>query len=86
MVRDCPRNLGDCGTDLFAEILAERIKIKEQAATKSNPAEATRLKTMAAGLKIVLNSVFGQMGNPYSVLYDPDLLPRRDLERSTPFD
>ena len=66
-----PSNLGDCGADLFAEILAERIKIKEQAATESNPAEATRLKTMAAGLKIVLNSVFGQMGNPYSVLYDP---------------
>ncbi|HMB07141.1 MAG TPA: DNA polymerase domain-containing protein, partial [Isosphaeraceae bacterium] len=66
-----PRSLGDCGAHLFAEILAERIKIKEQAATESNPAEATRLKTMAAGLKIVLNSVSGQMGNPYSVLYDP---------------
>ena len=29
-----PRSLGDCGADLFAEILAERIKIKEQAAAK----------------------------------------------------
>ena len=66
-----PRSLGDCGADLFAEILAERIKIKEQAAAESDPIESKRLKTMADGLKIVLNSVFGQMGNPYSVLYDP---------------
>ena len=49
-----PRSLGDCGADLFAEILAERIKIKEQAAAESDPAESQRLKTMADGLKIVL--------------------------------
>ena len=66
-----PRSLGDCGADLFAEILAERIKIKAQAAAESDPAESQRLKVQSHGLKIVLNSVFGQCGNPYSVLYDP---------------
>ena len=39
-------------------------EIKEQAAAESDPAESQRLKTMADGLKIVLNSTFGQFGNP----------------------
>jgi hypothetical protein len=41
-----------------------------RSAAESNPAISKRLKIQADGLKIVLNSTFGQTGNPYSVLYD----------------
>ena len=69
-----PTALGDVGLGEYREILAERLAIKEQAARSTDPAESPRLKTMADGLKIVLNSTFGQFGNPWSVLYDPEAM------------
>ena len=67
-----PRALGDCGLEQFREILSERLGLKERAGRTTDQAEAGRLKTQAAGLKIVLNSTFGQFGNMYSPLYDPE--------------
>ena len=67
-----PRALGDCGLEQFREILAERLRLKERAGRTTDQEEARRLKTQAAGLKIVLNSTFGQLGNMYSPLYDPE--------------
>ena len=71
-----PRALGDVGLEEYREILAKRLAIKEQAAAATDPAEAKRLKVQADGLKIVLNSTFGQFGNPYrsNPLYDPEAL------------
>ena len=66
-----PRSLGECGLEQFKEVLAERLDVKERAGTATDPAIQKRLKVQAHGLKIVLNSTFGQFGNPYSVLYDP---------------
>ena len=66
-----PRALGEVGLEQYREILTERIEIKERAGRAADPEEARRLKVQAHGLKIVLNSLFGQTGNPYSTLYDP---------------
>ena len=55
-----PCSLGDAGLEEFREILAERLEIKERSAAESNPAISKRLKIQADGLKIVLNSTFGQ--------------------------
>jgi hypothetical protein len=57
---------------LFREILDARLELKEQADAATDEAEAKRLKTQADGLKIVLNSTFGQLGNYPSILYDPE--------------
>ena len=67
-----PRALGDAGLREYREILAERLAIKAKVAAATDPEEAKRLKAQADGLKIVLNSVFGQFGNPYSTLCDPE--------------
>ena len=67
-----PRALGDCGLEQFREILTERLGLKERAGRTTDQEEARRLKIQAPGLKIVLNSLFGQLGNTYSALYDPD--------------
>src|SRR5512135_596126 len=71
-----PRALWDVGLEEYREILTERLAIKEQATAATDPAEAKRLKVQADGLKIVLNSTFGQFGNPYrsNPLYDPEAL------------
>ena len=67
-----PRGLGDVGRDLFRELLAARLDVKARAASTTDKEEAQRLKVQAAGLKIVINSVYGQFNNGYSPLYDPE--------------
>ena len=67
-----PRALGDCGSEQFLAILAERLDLKERAGRTTDKEEAQRLKVQSTGLKLTLNSVFGQLGNPYSVLHDPE--------------
>jgi hypothetical protein len=67
-----PRSLGSTGLEQFKEILAERLEIKERVAGATGKEEAKYLKAQADGLKIVLNSTFGQFGSPYSVLCDPE--------------
>ena len=81
-----PRSLGEAGLEEFREILAERLELKERAARPTDPAEDQAAQGPGARLKIVLNSVFGQTGNPYIRALRPRGLPRRDLERSTPAD
>ena len=66
-----PSALGDCGLEQFQEILAERLGLKERAGRTTDKEEARRLKVQSAGLKLALNSVFGQLGNPFSALFDP---------------
>ncbi|HMB05948.1 MAG TPA: DNA polymerase domain-containing protein, partial [Isosphaeraceae bacterium] len=67
-----PRALGEVGLEQYREILAERLEIKERVLEATEPEEERYFKRQSAGLKIVLNSLFGQLGNPYSVLYDPE--------------
>jgi hypothetical protein len=67
-----PRSLGEVGLVQYREILTERLNIKARAAQISDKEEAKQLKAQADGLKIVLNSTFGQFGNSYSPLYDPE--------------
>jgi hypothetical protein len=69
-----PRALGECGRELYAEILRERLDLKRRASEATDPDEAKALKVAADGMKIVLNSAFGQLGNPYSLLHDPEAM------------
>jgi hypothetical protein len=77
--RILPRSLGECGQNLFREILDTRLQLKRQAGEATDLDQARQLKIQADGLKIVLNSTFGQLGNPYSPLYDPEALLRVTL-------
>lgn len=58
-----PSHLGEEFLDIYKKILAERVAAK-RAGDKSK----------ADTLKIVVNGAFGKFGNPYSILYSPDLL------------
>jgi len=58
-----PRHLGRPFLDLFTRIRDERIVAKRE----GNKAKADMLK-------ICVNAAFGKMGNPWSILYSPELL------------
>jgi hypothetical protein len=69
-----PAAYGETGLALYRGILEERLRLKAAARDATNPAERRKLEVRANGLKLVLNSTFGQFGNPYSTLYDPAAL------------
>lgn len=58
-----PKHLGPKYLEIYRAIRDERIGAKKNA-----------LKVIAEMLKIVLNGAFGKYGNPWSILYAPDLM------------
>jgi DNA polymerase elongation subunit (family B) len=58
-----PKHLGQVFMQVFREIRDTRIAAKKGG-----------LKTIAETLKIVLNGLFGKFGNPWSIVYAPDLM------------
>jgi hypothetical protein len=66
-----PAGYGDTGRETYRSILQRRLRIKADAKTTDDPAERERLEVQASGLKLIINSFFGKMGDPYSTLYDP---------------
>lgn len=58
-----PRHLGKPFLDLYRQLRDERLEAKHAG-----------LKAKADSLKITLNGAFGKLGNPYSILYSPELL------------
>jgi hypothetical protein len=54
--------LGETGTALYKEILDRRVKVKHTD------------KTLSDALKLILNSVYGNLGNKYSLLFNPNAL------------
>jgi hypothetical protein len=68
-----PASYGDTGSDQYHKLLKGRLEVK--AALKAVPADQedsrSHLARKADGLKLMLNSFFGQLGNPYSTLHDP---------------
>jgi hypothetical protein len=69
-----PAAYGETGLALYRGILEERLRLKAAARDATDPADRRKLEVRANGLKLVLNSTFGQCGNPYSTLYDPATL------------
>jgi hypothetical protein len=69
-----PGAYGETGRALYCGILEERLRLKAAAKDAADPEERRKLEVWANGLKLVLNSTFGQFGNPYSTLYDPAAL------------
>lgn len=66
-----PRAYGDLGADLYRSVLERRLAVKRRARDATDPAERERLDVQANGLKLVLNSTFGKLGDRFSTLYDP---------------
>jgi hypothetical protein len=66
-----PRAYGDCGAATYRGVLERRLEIKRRAKTVEDPAERKRLDVQATALKLVLNSTFGKLGDPFSSLFDP---------------
>src|SRR5262249_4781566 len=66
-----PAAYGEVGARIYREILDRRLALKQQAKSAVDPADRDRLDIQATALKLVLNSTFGKLGNPYSSLYDP---------------
>jgi hypothetical protein len=69
-----PAGYGDTGRETYRSLLARRLAVKRAAKENPDPAERDRLTAHADGLKLVLNSFFGKLGDPYSSLYDPSAL------------
>jgi hypothetical protein len=66
-----PRAYGDSGAATYRGILERRLDIKKRAKGATDPEERGRLEIQATALKLVLNSTFGKLGDPYSTLFDP---------------
>jgi hypothetical protein len=66
-----PRSYGDTGAAAFREILEGRLEIKQRAKSAVHEEERRRLRVQETGLKLILNSTFGNFNNPYSTLFDP---------------
>lgn len=58
-----PKHLGNDFLIIYKKIVDRRIKAKHEG-----------LKNIAESLKIVVNGVFGKLGSPYSIMYEPNLM------------
>ncbi len=70
-----PEAIGSDFIRIYREIYEARIDAKHKAAffkTVGDKAQAKHWKTIADGLKIVLNGTFGKLGSKYSVLFAPE--------------
>jgi len=66
-----PAAYSDTGRETYRAIVARRLAVKNAAKETQEPSERERLTVQADGLKLVLNSFFGKLGDPHSTLYDP---------------
>ena len=66
-----PAAYSDTGRETYRVIVARRLAVKKAAKEVQEPADRERLTVQADGLKLVLNSFFGKLGDPHSTLYDP---------------
>jgi hypothetical protein len=62
---------GDTAAATYRDMLTRRLDIRRQAKKAADPCERHRLEVQANALKLILNSTFGKLGDPYSTLYDP---------------
>jgi DNA polymerase family B len=73
----CPPQLGEAFYNVYKKIVDTRIEAKAKAKeceTKGDREGAKRWKKIADSLKIVINGLFGKLGNKYSTVYAPQLM------------
>jgi hypothetical protein len=66
-----PRTYGEAGRDAYRRILERRLAIKKAAGLESDQERKAALAAEETGLKLLLNSTFGKLGDRYSSLFDP---------------
>ena len=66
-----PNSIGNTGREAFRTILERRLALKQAAAAETDPVRKTELEAEERGLKLLLNSTFGKLGNRFSKLFDP---------------
>lgn len=72
-----PPHLGEAFLQVYNQIVETRIHAKAEAAKAKKAgdrASAKKWKTIADSLKIVINGLFGKLGNKYSTVYAPQLM------------
>lgn len=77
-----PSAIGQAFIEIYRSVYNERLHAKNMASTleKAGDTEgATKWKTIADSLKIVLNGAFGKLGSKYSILFAPELLIRTTI-------
>lgn len=74
-----PSSIGDAGRDAYRTILQRRLAVKEAAAAETDPVRKTELEAEERGLKLLLNSTFGKLGNQFSKLFDPPAMAATTL-------
>jgi hypothetical protein len=74
-----PSAYRELGVDFYRSLLSQRLDIKSKVKTCPDVAEQARFKIQADGLKLCLNSFFGQTGNQHSSLFDPAAFVRVTL-------
>lgn len=75
-----PKHLGKAFLTVYRRIYERRVKAKADG-NKPGLVESLsiQLKNIAETLKIVLNGVFGKLGNPHSIFYSPPLMLQTTL-------
>ena len=66
-----PSSTGEAGREAYRRILNRRLEIKQAASVEPDPERRAALKAEETGLKLLLNSLFGKLGDRYSKLFDP---------------
>jgi hypothetical protein len=73
-----PEHLGPYFLQVYKDIVDRRLEYKALAkklkAAKADKAEQLRVKTAMESLKIVINGLFGKLGNLFSLVHAPNLL------------
>lgn len=66
-----PSSTGDAGREAYRAILDRRLAIKKAAGVEADPVKKAELDAEERGLKLLLNSTFGKLGDRFSKLFDP---------------
>lgn len=66
-----PSSTGDAGREAYRTILDRRLAIKKAASVETDPERRAELDAEERGLKLLLNSTFGKLGDRFSKLFDP---------------
>lgn len=77
-----PSAIGQAFIEIYRSVYNERLHAKNMANAleKAGDTEgASKWKTIADSLKIVLNGAFGKLGSKYSILFAPELLIRTTI-------
>ena len=74
-----PASMGWAFLPIYNNIVERRLKAKKSSQQAKDKEEALHYKKQANTLKIVINGTYGKFGDPYSMLYAPNMMIQTTL-------